>query len=337
MSAEVHEYAGHYVMFGYEHGALVVDEAGAIGIIVLHPAGADVAWDDGHRDPLLPGWVLEGGERVRPLDSVTPCGCDDAGQLAGRYVEILGQDPPFRFGWVVGRYAGRRQVACVTDKRDVPVGKPVPLHQLRLVRDLTCSPRRRFLDVIAKVDDALKPAAGGFRHVAPEQWALPVPAWELARVLQGVLSRYLANLLPAGFSFGDACALARPLSPADAARLDAGSVVAWDVGGGRMMLKQVKGAILAIECDKRGGGNARLLLAEVPSCGPLLLLSGGLAPPSPAAPAPSALGEVAARYPEWRGLVEQWPALEESYRRELPTGDAPETYALMKAIEEASR
>ena len=49
------------------------------------------------------------------------------------------------------------------------------------------------------------------------------------------------------------------------------------------------------------------------------------------------LGEVAARYPEWRGLVEQWPALEESYRRELPTGDAPETYALMKAIEEASR
>lgn len=280
MSAEVHEYAGHYVMFGYEHGALVVDEAGAIGIIVLHPAGADVAWDDGHRDPLLPGWVLEGGERVRPLDSVTPCGCDDAGQLAGRYVEILGQDPPFRFGWVVGRYAGRRQVACVTDKRDVPVGKPVPLHQLRLVRDLICSPigtvaaspRRRFLDVFANAIDALKPAA------------LPVPAWELARVLQGPSSRYLADLLPAGFSFGDACALARPLSPADVARLDAGSVVAWDVGGGRMMLKQVKGAILAIECDKRGGDNARLLLADVPSCGPLLLLSGGLAPPSPAAP-----------------------------------------------------
>jgi hypothetical protein len=36
--------------------------------------------------------------------------------------------------------------------------------------------------------------------------------------------------------------------------------------------------------------------------------------------------------PVWAALVSEWPALEATYRQELPTGKAPELYARMKQL-----
>lgn len=46
------------------------------------------------------------------------------------------------------------------------------------------------------------------------------------------------------------------------------------------------------------------------------------------------LGEVAATFPGWSGLVARWGELEETFRRECPTGygEAQETYRKMKEI-----
>lgn len=46
----------------------------------------------------------------------------------------------------------------------------------------------------------------------------------------------------------------------------------------------------------------------------------------------SRLGEVAARYPEWAGLVREWADLERLYEEELPKGRAPKLYARMQEL-----
>jgi hypothetical protein len=45
------------------------------------------------------------------------------------------------------------------------------------------------------------------------------------------------------------------------------------------------------------------------------------------------LPEVAARFPEWKPLVERWAELEALYEEELPNRTAPKLYALMKELE----
>lgn len=44
------------------------------------------------------------------------------------------------------------------------------------------------------------------------------------------------------------------------------------------------------------------------------------------------IGEVAAKYPRWALLVENWTELEQLYREELPTKMAPKLYALMQEL-----
>jgi hypothetical protein len=44
------------------------------------------------------------------------------------------------------------------------------------------------------------------------------------------------------------------------------------------------------------------------------------------------LGEVAAKYPAWQGLVAEWDALTALYLEEFPTGEAPKLYARMKEL-----
>lgn len=46
----------------------------------------------------------------------------------------------------------------------------------------------------------------------------------------------------------------------------------------------------------------------------------------------SRLGEVAAQYPEWAGLVREWADLERFFEEESPKGRAPKLYARMKAL-----
>jgi hypothetical protein len=49
------------------------------------------------------------------------------------------------------------------------------------------------------------------------------------------------------------------------------------------------------------------------------------------------LGRVAVRFPEWRPFVASWSEVERLYEEELPTGDAPRCYALMRELVEAGR
>ena len=44
------------------------------------------------------------------------------------------------------------------------------------------------------------------------------------------------------------------------------------------------------------------------------------------------LGEVAARHPRWKPLVDVWDELSTLYEQELPTGTAPRLYARMQAL-----
>lgn len=44
------------------------------------------------------------------------------------------------------------------------------------------------------------------------------------------------------------------------------------------------------------------------------------------------LGEVAEQHPEWAPLVERWSELEALYVEELPSGEAPKLYALMREL-----
>ena len=49
------------------------------------------------------------------------------------------------------------------------------------------------------------------------------------------------------------------------------------------------------------------------------------------------LREVAAAYPRWRGLVENWDELTSLYLEELPTRHAPRCYKRMQELREAYR
>lgn len=44
------------------------------------------------------------------------------------------------------------------------------------------------------------------------------------------------------------------------------------------------------------------------------------------------LGEVAKRFPEWTGLVQNWAELTELYEEELPTGEAPKLYRRIQQL-----
>lgn len=44
------------------------------------------------------------------------------------------------------------------------------------------------------------------------------------------------------------------------------------------------------------------------------------------------LGEVAAKFPEWSGLVKNWGELTDLYEEELPSGEAPKLYARIKQL-----
>ena len=48
------------------------------------------------------------------------------------------------------------------------------------------------------------------------------------------------------------------------------------------------------------------------------------------------LGEVAARFPFWKPLVDSWDAMEALYDEEEPTGSAPRLYDLMRTLNDAS-
>jgi len=43
------------------------------------------------------------------------------------------------------------------------------------------------------------------------------------------------------------------------------------------------------------------------------------------------LSEIAARFPAWTALIQDWTQLEEVYRRDLPTGRSKELYQMIKA------
>jgi hypothetical protein len=49
------------------------------------------------------------------------------------------------------------------------------------------------------------------------------------------------------------------------------------------------------------------------------------------------LKEVAEKFPEWGPMVREWDKMTALYEEELPTGEAPKLYSLMKKLEDEGR